>query len=143
MSDKLRWADDRAGELLEDLGQATSTPDTASSSDIGWPGLGDIKDLTKGIRDKLAGGESETATGTEKNAEEEKAPPAVTGAGDLTPEMREKIDLWLGANGYNRYGDPEDTYYTGGTPLFNEMTGEAIDRYEYILEKHPDILSKI
>ena len=28
--------------------------------------------------------------------------------------------------------------YTGGTPLFNEMTGESTSRYEYLKEKFPD-----
>ena len=58
-------------------------------------------------------------------------------------EQKERIDLWLETNGYNRYGDLKNTYYPGGTPLFDESTGESKERYEYILEKHPDILSKI
>jgi hypothetical protein len=61
----------------------------------------------------------------------------------LLKEQKEKIDLWLMTNGYNRYGDILDTYYSGGTPLFDELSGEMKERYEYILEKHPDILSKI
>ena len=61
----------------------------------------------------------------------------------LIKEQKEKIDLWLTANGYNRYGDILETYYSGGTPLFNEISGEVKERYEYILEKHPDILTKI
>jgi hypothetical protein len=39
----------------------------------------------------------------------------------------------------NEYGDPKDTMYAGGTPLFNEMTGETVDRYEYILKQHPEL----
>ena len=61
----------------------------------------------------------------------------------LTPEIKEKIDNWLKASSLNRYGDKADTYYTGGTPLFDETTGKAIERFEYILEKIPDILEKI
>ncbi|MEW6188626.1 MAG: hypothetical protein AB1466_00715 [Actinomycetota bacterium] len=33
-------------------------------------------------------------------------------------------------NNLNGYGDPKD----GGTPLFDEITGKRIDRYEYILK---------
>ena len=33
-----------------------------------------------------------------------------------------------------------DTVYSGGTPLFNEMTGRSTDRYDYILKNHPDWL---
>ncbi len=61
----------------------------------------------------------------------------------LSREQKEKIDLWLEANGYNRYGDLVGTFYSGGTPLLNEVNGEKKERYEYILEKHPDILTKI
>lgn len=61
----------------------------------------------------------------------------------LTDEQKEEIDKWLEENDYNRYGDPIDTVYMGGTPLFNEATGESIERFEYILEKQPDILKII
>ena len=64
-------------------------------------------------------------------------------AEDLTKEMKAKVDEWLAENKLNRYGDVLDTMYTGGTPLFNELTGESIDRFDYILKKHPDILNKI
>jgi len=48
------------------------------------------------------------------------------------------IDKWIQEQDLNQNGDPKDTVYTGGTPLFNEATGERIDRYDYILEKHPE-----
>lgn len=62
---------------------------------------------------------------------------------DLTDEQKKAIDFWLEEEGYNRYGDAKNAIYTGGTPLFDESTGKAIDRYEYILKKFPDILNKI
>ena len=49
-----------------------------------------------------------------------------------------EVDEWLKAEGLNRFGDPKDTMYTGGTPLFDESTGERRDRYEYIRSRHPD-----
>jgi hypothetical protein len=49
-----------------------------------------------------------------------------------------RIDIWLEANNLNQYGDPKDTVYTGGTPLFDEFSGQNNDRYQYILEKHPE-----
>jgi len=64
-------------------------------------------------------------------------------AKDLSDEQKEQIDKWLAENSFNRYGDPVDTIYAGGTPLFNEVTGETIERFEYILEKQSDILQKI
>ena len=53
---------------------------------------------------------------------------------------RETTELtrWLEANELNEFGDPKDTMYTGGTPLFDESTGESRDRYAYIAARHPD-----
>lgn len=62
---------------------------------------------------------------------------------NISQESRDKIDEWLKNNGYNRYGDSPGMMYTGGTPLFDESTGESKDRYEYIFEKHSDIFLKI
>ena len=62
---------------------------------------------------------------------------------ELTQGQKEKIDKWFEENNLNRYGDAIGTIYAGGTPLFNEMTGEAKERFQYILEKIPDILEKI
>lgn len=56
----------------------------------------------------------------------------------ISPQEKQQIDAWTKANNRNAYGDPQGTVYAGGTPLFNEMSGESKDKYEYILEKHPD-----
>ena len=57
---------------------------------------------------------------------------------DISEKEKVKIEAWIERNGLNRYGDPKNRRYRGGTPLFNEGTGESIDRHEYILRKHPD-----
>ena len=54
-------------------------------------------------------------------------------------DTRGRIDRWLAEKHLNQYGDAPGTHYTGGTPLFNEHTGERKDRYEYILGKHPEL----
>ena len=54
-------------------------------------------------------------------------------------KTRERIDRWIRENGRNPYGDPPGTAYLGGTPLFDEMTGHRKDKYDYILEKHPEL----
>ena len=59
-------------------------------------------------------------------------------AGEISLQEKQQIDAWIGVNDLNQYGDPKDTAYTGGTPLFNEATGETTDRYEYILQRHAD-----
>ena len=56
----------------------------------------------------------------------------------ISEAEKQEIQEWIEENDLNKYGDPKNTFYTGGTPLFNEGTGETIDLYEYILEKHPD-----
>ncbi len=56
----------------------------------------------------------------------------------VSDEEKEKIQSWIEENDLNRYGDPKNTFYKGGNPLFNEGTGESIDLYEYILRNHPD-----
>ena len=59
---------------------------------------------------------------------------------ELTPEQKKLIDAKIEKDGLNEFGDPKDTVYMGGTPLFNEMTGDQLDRYQYIVGKHPDWL---
>jgi hypothetical protein len=56
-----------------------------------------------------------------------------------TGETFESIDEWIAARGLNSYGDAPDIAYLGGTPLFNEATGESIDRLTYILANHPEL----
>ena len=61
---------------------------------------------------------------------------AILKEGKLSKEQL--IEAWILENNLNQYGDPKETVYTGGTPLFNEMTGESIDKYDYISRNHPD-----
>jgi len=58
--------------------------------------------------------------------------------GEISWQEKEQIDIWLVENDLNQYGDPKGTMYTGGTPLFDERTGQGIDKYEYILMNHSD-----
>jgi len=52
---------------------------------------------------------------------------------------KRRIDRWIKENNRNPYGDPQGTMYLGGTPLFDERTGRTRDRYDYILDKHPEL----
>jgi len=61
----------------------------------------------------------------------------------LTSEQKQKISEWLQTNKLNDYGDPLDTLYTGGTPLFDEAKGISIDRFEYLIEKFPSLMDII
>jgi len=49
------------------------------------------------------------------------------------------IDTWLAQRGLNAYGDPPGTMYMGGTPLFDEATGERRDRVAYLDAKLPEL----
>jgi len=56
----------------------------------------------------------------------------------ITSEERSKIEKWISDNGLNQYGDPSGTVYSGGNPLFNEKTSQTMDRFDYVILKHPD-----
>ncbi len=64
-------------------------------------------------------------------------------ASSLTDEAKTSIDNWLAENSLNKYGDTKDSMYIGGTPLFDEATGEARDRFEYILENNPELVEQL
>jgi hypothetical protein len=53
-----------------------------------------------------------------------------------------QIDAWLRdyqAKGWvNQFGDPQNTMYAGGNPLFDYATGRSRNLYRYIVEQHPD-----
>lgn len=53
-------------------------------------------------------------------------------------QMMRVIDKWLADNNLNEYGDTIGTVYAGGSPLFDEASGEKIGRFEYIFRKYPD-----
>lgn len=63
----------------------------------------------------------------------------IVAPGDLlSAEEKSKIENWIYKNGLNQYGDSQDTVYTGGSPLTDATTGASIDRFDYIISKHPD-----
>ena len=61
---------------------------------------------------------------------------------ELNPQQKKWIDEMIKKKNLNEFGDPKDTMYAGGTPLFNERTGQMLDRYAYIVNKHKDWLPK-
>jgi len=62
---------------------------------------------------------------------------------NLTSQGKQRIDQWLAEKNLNQYGDSQGTMYTGGTPLFNESTGQSLDRYVYLLQKFPDLMKDL
>ncbi|MCE9670303.1 hypothetical protein LY474_21115 [Myxococcus stipitatus] len=49
------------------------------------------------------------------------------------------VDRWLKKKNLDAYGHPEGTMYAGGTPLFDERTGESTDRLTYVFNQHPEV----
>ena len=54
----------------------------------------------------------------------------------VSDALKTKIDSWIKTAGRNEYGDPKDTVYAGGNPLFDMMRPGLKDLYEYILERN-------
>jgi hypothetical protein len=63
---------------------------------------------------------------------------AVTGEIGTPRGLEPCVEAWLRENKLDPYGHPEGTMYAGGTPLFDERTGERKDRLAYVLERHPE-----
>jgi hypothetical protein len=68
-------------------------------------------------------------------------PAAADGPGTRLSASRaaeeECVDKWLAGRGLDRYGNPRGTMYAGGTPLFDERTGEHVDRLAYVYKRQP------
>ncbi len=55
----------------------------------------------------------------------------------FAPDEEEAFAAWVAKNGLNPYGDPKDTMYLGGTPLFDEREGRPVPLSQYVLKSHP------
>lgn len=82
-------------------------------------------------------------TGTSQDAltEDAGAPDASTPAAMSEAERQAKescVDQWLKEKKLDPYGSPEGTMYMGGSPLFNEATGESTDRLVFVFQKQPE-----
>ncbi len=68
-------------------------------------------------------------------AEVERAP--LTGSDPSVGSAESCVDAWLAERKLDAFGHDEGTMYTGGTPLFDERTGESTDRLTYVFRRHP------
>ena len=62
---------------------------------------------------------------------------------EISDGLKKKIDAWIEAEGRNEYGDPKDTVYAGGNPLFDMMRPGLKDKYAYVLERNPGLREKL
>jgi hypothetical protein len=86
----------------------------------------------------LAFGSGSTCTSESSSASPGTSPgPDRGGSGPAITETQ-CVDKWLEDNKLDQYGNKAGTMYMGGTPLFDEATGKATDRLEYIYKNHPE-----
>jgi hypothetical protein len=50
------------------------------------------------------------------------------------------MDRWLAEQKLDAYGSPLGTAYAGGTPTFDETSGVAHSRWEYLAAKYPGLV---
>lgn len=66
---------------------------------------------------------------------------ASPGAIPLSSTEHDHITQWLAseqsAGRLNDFGDPVDMMYMGGSPLFDEMSGEVTELHDYVARRHP------
>jgi hypothetical protein len=73
----------------------------------------------------------------------DRAPAATSDAGssrDAAPSALTEeacLDAWLAARDLDPYGSPVGTVYAGGDPLFDETSGRAMPRIDYVYSRHP------
>jgi hypothetical protein len=113
-------------------GQSQGLTDDAGAPSGGAP--------TQGLS---PGGQAQDAgTGTDAGTSADKASAGGSYAATLSPSEKQAqetcMDKWLQGKKLDRYGHPEGTMYAGGSPIFNEMTGEARERLDYVYERQPD-----
>lgn len=121
-----------AATLVGCSGEAEVEVDTDADTTVATPGAAGGTDTPGGPRAVLPQGtDSLGAVGGVQGPVER---PVVSN------DEQQRIDDWLVAfaDSLNDYGDPEGTMYAGGTPLFNEVAGKPITKYEYIVHKHPE-----
>ena len=48
------------------------------------------------------------------------------------------VDEWLTAHKLDSFGNPEGSDYKHGTPLMDEVNGQAVNRFDYVYAHHPE-----
>lgn len=101
----------------------------------GWRSGDRIQEISQNVADDVLSG----ITDEIKNYSADEIKGLAT---SLPKDIQLQIDNWLLAQNLNEYGDPDGTMYTGGTPAFDEATGETLDRFELIFGKFPELIDK-
>ncbi|MBT3785922.1 hypothetical protein HOF92_13185 [bacterium] len=96
--------------------------------------LEDATSVAESPSEELAEGATQAKEEAREHVEEQ-----AKQAMEFRASLQDRIEDHLKENNLNQYGDPVGTIYTGGTPLFNEGSGEIRSRMEYLLEKFPEL----
>jgi hypothetical protein len=124
---------------------APSAPSTPSSdTQPSQPGTGTTEGAQKPSTGTTEGAQKPSTGGTEGSGSQDVAPTGGRGGGTRSglgtrTNTEACVDQWLKAHNLDKYGNAQGSVYAGGTPLFNEATGESIDRLDYIFKKHSEI----
>jgi len=65
---------------------------------------------------------------------------ATTPSSEWTAGQRACVEAYLETHALDGFGSPRGTMYPGGTPLFDEATGQRLSREEYLVRRHPEVL---
>lgn len=104
--------------------------------DAGAPSQGSQTGTSRG--GLTASEDAGLATGDAGTATKDGGAAMGKGSGGDRQAQEACVDRWLQANGLDRYGHAEGTMYAGGTPLFDERTGESTDRLDYVFQRKPE-----
>jgi hypothetical protein len=110
----------------KNTGENPTPPADASSHDAG-----DTTGTTDNTLSAPSGGGPRTPGGSQAQA-------AIRTPGGDKATVESCVDRWLQEHKLDQYGNAEGTMYAGGTPLFNEATGETRDRLEYVFSRQPE-----
>jgi hypothetical protein len=129
-----------AGETRD--AEDASTPASDSGAGRSAPPGEALWKTKEKLEKREEAGTSPTGTGSEKGLTADKTSAGGSDAVPLSDAERQAqencLDKWLTGKKMDRYGHPEGTMYAGGSPLFNERTGESRDRLQYVYERQPE-----
>ena len=70
------------------------------------------------------------------------APPDAAAPPAIHETQDECLRRLLLQSGLNPYGDPPGTMYSGGSPLFDEATGQRTALRDYVNARHPELVRR-
>ncbi len=104
--------------------------------------IGEFFNDFEDVKDETVLDFSEEVNEEDKEEVKEQLKENLSELSNLSKEQKLKIDEWLKSKNLDSYGDDIKGLYQEATPLFDKERG-SIDRYEYLLNKFPEIMEII